>query len=108
MPIFAAIVSKLAVWIAGLSYLRVASRWFWLGMLCTMTGAAYALTVAVFNSYLAPLASQAFNTQYGQFMGLAFPPVAGTCIVTFSGALLASFLWRLKRIWIDIIKGGGN
>lgn len=108
MPILAAIIAKLALFLEGATWARVTARWFWLSMLSTIVGGAFVLTVAVFNGYLAPLAQQAFNTQYGQFMGLAFPPVAGTCMATLSAALLASFLWKLKRHWIDIMKGGGN
>lgn len=108
MPIFAAIVARLALFFEAQTWFRVSARWFWLSMLSTIVTGAYILTVAMFNGYLAPLAQQAFSTSYGQFMGLAFPPVAGTCMATFGAALLASFLWKLKRQWIDIMKGGGN
>lgn len=108
MPFFAALFAKAVVWLQASAFFQVAARWFWLSMLSTMVLGAYALTLGVFNSYLAPLAQEAFNTQYGQFMGLAFPPVAGTCMATFTVALLFSFVWKLKKQMVGIIKGGGN
>lgn len=52
--------------------------------------------VAGFNGYIAPLVGQIFATQYGQFIGLAFPPIAGTCIATLVAAMGAVFAYRLK------------
>jgi formate hydrogenlyase subunit 3/multisubunit Na+/H+ antiporter MnhD subunit len=36
--------------------------------------------MGVFNSTVSPLVAQMFNNPYGQFIGLAFPPISGTCI----------------------------
>jgi len=64
--------------------------------------AAFAAIVAagvalmlVFNNTVSPLVSQVFNTQYGQFLGLAFPPVAGTCISAFTTCWVACGTYRL-------------
>lgn len=36
--------------------------------------------LAGFNALVAPLVGQLFMTSYGQVIGLAFPPVAGSCM----------------------------
>lgn len=41
---------------------------------------AYALCVGGFSAFISPLLSLLFNTQFGQFIGLAFPPIAGTVL----------------------------
>lgn len=48
-------------------------------VVAALTVATTALMV-LFNSTVAPLVANMFSTQYGQFLGLAFPPVAGSCL----------------------------
>lgn len=64
--------------------------------LATVTGA---LLVA-FNALINPLASQLFQTAYGQALGLAFPPVAGSCLTTLASAWTACALysWQMKAV----------
>ena len=70
---------------------------------CTALAAAAAFTAAlaslvgVFNAWIAPLVAQAFNTQYGQFIGLAFPPIAGSCLATLASAFLAIQVYKLGQ-----------
>lgn len=52
-------------------------------VVAALTAAAAALMV-LFNTTVSPLVSGMFNTQYGQFLGLAFPPVAGSCLASIS------------------------
>jgi hypothetical protein len=47
----------------------------------SLVAAGLALVVA-FNTLIKPLAERVFTTEYGQFLGLAFPPVAGQCLTT--------------------------
>lgn len=62
--------------------------------------AAFALALvalmAVFNSLVSPLIGAMFSTQYGQFMGLAFPPIAGSCMASIATCWGACALYKLK------------
>ena len=62
--------------------------------------AAFALALValmiVFNSLVAPMVALMFSTQYGQFLGLAFPPIAGTCLASMSTCWGACALYKLK------------
>jgi hypothetical protein len=51
--------------------------------------------MGIFNAAVAPLVAQMFSTQYGQFLGLAFPPIAGTCLATIVGCWLGCAAYRL-------------
>lgn len=61
--------------------------------------------VAFFNTQISPLVAMAFNTQYGQFLGLAFPPVAGTCIATIMGAVTFVGAYKLKVRYVKLATG---
>jgi hypothetical protein len=50
----------------------------------------------VFNNVVSPLVGQMFSTQYGQFLGLAFPPIAGTCMTGIAATWGACALYKLK------------
>lgn len=52
--------------------------------------------VAAFNLAVKPLVASMFNTQYGQFIGLAFPPIAGSCLATIGATWAACGLYKLK------------
>jgi hypothetical protein len=62
--------------------------------------AAFALALtallAVFNQLVAPLVQAMFTTQYGQFLGLAFPPISGTCMTSIGLCWGACALYKLK------------
>jgi hypothetical protein len=57
--------------------------------------------LVAFSAVVAPLFGAVFNTQYGQVIGLLFPPVAGTVMVS-----LAVFWAALmtKRYLVSITK----
>lgn len=59
-------------------------------------GVALAALMAAFNLLVAPLVQAMFTTQYGQFLGLAFPPMAGTCLAAIGTAWGACALYKLK------------
>jgi len=61
--------------------------------------------VSFFNNTISPLVAQAFNTQYGQFLGLAFPPVAGTCIATILAAVTFVGAYKLKVRYVKMATG---
>jgi Family of unknown function (DUF5455) len=52
--------------------------------------------MATFNLLVAPMVSAMFSTQYGQFIGLAFPPMAGTCLASLATCWGACALYKLK------------
>lgn len=52
--------------------------------------------ITTFNGYIVPLLSMLFDTQYGQFIGLAFPPVAGTVMTIYMSAILAVGTYKLQ------------
>lgn len=62
--------------------------------------AAFAVSLGVlmtlFNAAVAPLVQAMFSTSYGQFIGLAFPPMAGSCLAAISTMWMACALYKLK------------
>jgi len=104
MPIFAALVSglmgALASFLAKFVARKVAVVGAALTALATITGAA----LVTFNALVSPLVAQMFSTSYGQLIGLAFPPVAGTCMATLGAAWAACTLyaWQVKALRISV------
>jgi hypothetical protein len=47
-----------------------------------------------------PLAAALFQTSYGSIFGLAFPPIAGTCILAITTVWSAAALFSYQRIAI--------
>jgi len=96
MPLFAALFSSLfsafGVFLAKLFAGRLALRLMGVTAL-TALGAALLVT---FNGYIAPLVAMAFTTSYGQFIGLAFPPVAGTVLTLYFTAWIAVQTYKLQ------------
>lgn len=48
-------------------------------------GALYVASVLAFSNIIAPWLSGVFSSQYGQLLGLLFPPVAGTVLSALAG-----------------------
>jgi len=71
---------------------RVAVRLAAIAAAATFAG----LLLLLFNTTVAPLAAQMFETPYGSFIGLAFPPIAGTCLATFVGVWVGCTAYALK------------
>jgi Family of unknown function (DUF5455) len=105
MPIFAAffgaLFSALGTFIAKIFAVKVSLRLIGVTAIIGLWTAA----LSFFNSQLAPLISSAFNTQYGQLLGLVFPPIAGTCIMVMIGALGYVQVYKLKRRFIEQTTG---
>lgn len=96
MPIFAALftsfVSALSLHLAKLMATKIAMRLLAVGAI-TALGTGLML---LFNSTVAPLASAMFSTQYGQLLGLVFPPIAGTCVAAFVVLWVACTTYKLQ------------
>lgn len=96
MPLFAAffgaLFSSLGVFLAKMFAAKLAIRLVAVGVLVSLaTG-----LVSAFNGWIVPMLSMLFSTSYGQFLGLAFPPVAGTVMTVYMTAVLAVGTYRLK------------
>lgn len=96
MPIFAAffgaLFSALGVFLAKLFAAKLAIR---LAAVAVLVALATGL-VNTFNGYISPLLHMLFNTSYGQFIGLAFPPISGTIITLYMSAVLAVGTYKLQ------------
>lgn len=96
MPIFAAffgaLFSALGVFLAKMFAARLALRLIGVAALTAMSGAL----MVTFNNMIAPLVQAAFSTTYGQFLGLAFPPIAGTVLTLYFSAWLAVQTYRMQ------------
>lgn len=96
MPLFAALFSSLFTALGSfLLKLFVARLVIRVAAVGAIIAAGSALMVT-FNSQVAPLVSAMFNSQYGQFLGLAFPPISGTCIAAFTAVWLGCMTYRLQ------------
>lgn len=105
MPLFAAffgaLFSSLGVFLAKMFAAKLAIRIAGVAALVALASAM----VGTFNGYIAPLLSMMFNTQYGQFLGLAFPPVSGTVITTYMSAVLAVGTYKLQTRAVSLTAG---
>lgn len=80
MPVFAALVKALFLQGYGLLLALVTQRiGLKIAAIATMAG-LYVGAVAAFSAFVSPLIGALFSTAYGQVIGLAFPPVAGTVV----------------------------
>lgn len=96
MPLLATLISALFTGLGSfllkLFLARLAIR---IAAVAAIVAAGGAL-MAVFNGYVAPLVGAMFSSQYGQFLGLAFPPISGTCITVFTGVWMACMTYKLQ------------
>lgn len=80
MPLLAALLRSLLTYIGTVGLILTESKQalrigFALGM-----ASAYVLCVVGFTTYIVPLIAALFSTSYGQVIGMAFPPIAGTVV----------------------------
>lgn len=105
MPVFAGLVQALFgtlfTFLARMFAVRIALR---LAAVVSI-GALGAALMTTFNAAVAPLAAALFSTTYGQLLGLAFPPVAGTCLAVLASLWLAVTTYRLQVEAIKITAG---
>lgn len=105
MPIFAALFQSffvaLGTFLTRLFAAKIAIRVLAVAAITALgTG-----LVVLFNSTVAPLVAAAFSTQYGQFLGLAFPPVAGTCLAAIATVWVACTTYKLQVGAIKLTAG---
>lgn len=96
MPLLAALLSAIAAGFANFIASILSKK------VTTMVLATGAITIAsvtlmvAFNLAVSPLVQAMFSTSFGQFVGLAFPPISGTCMATIAGMWSACALYKLK------------
>jgi Family of unknown function (DUF5455) len=61
--------------------------------------------LGVFNTLVAPIAAAVFSTSFGQVLGLAFPPIAGTCLAAVSAVWAACGLYGIQRRALSMVAG---
>lgn len=97
MPIFAAMVSllftKLMLFLSLMFAKKVALAILGVAALVTIAGVLY----GTMRGVVIPLATQLFSTSYGSIIGLAFPPIAGTCILGITTVWTACGLYSYQR-----------
>lgn len=77
--------------------------------IATAAVAALALVTGVlltgFNTLLSPLVASLFATNYGQVIGLAFPPAAGTCtaVIGLCWAACTLYKWQVQAIKLSAV-----
>jgi len=102
MPLLGALLTTLfggiATWFVSILGRKLAVAAAGIGALATITGALMLAMRSVVN----PLLASMFSTQYGQFLGLAFPPVAGTCIAAIATTWAACALYKWQRAAVNI------
>lgn len=96
MPLLAGLISGLV----GNVLAFLAQMWTKKVAVAGLAIAAFALALTalmvVFNALVAPLVQSMFSTAYGQFIGLAFPPISGTCMTSIATCWGACALYKLK------------
>jgi len=97
VSLFTTLGGFLSAFFAAQVAIRVAAVVAFLGF-----GAALLL---LFNSTVAPLAGAMFSTAYGQVLGLAFPPVAGTCLAAIAAVWSGCALYGIQRRALGLVAG---
>lgn len=102
MPLFAALVKALFGNLTALYLAIVSTRLGLVVAAAAALGGLYVTAVGVFTAFVQPLIASAFSTAYGQVLGLAFPPVAGTVVAGLAGLWVAlitkSYLSRVLSV----------
>lgn len=80
-------------WLLGAFTAKVAVR---VAGAATMLALATGL-FAAFNLVVGPWVGMVFDTQYGQFLGLLFPPIAGTVLTSLMGLFLGVKVYQLQQ-----------
>lgn len=96
MPLLGALLSSLFGGIASLVALLWAKKISVTVVAVLAFAAALLALMATFNFLVAPLVQSMFSTSLGQFIGLAFPPIAGSCLAGLGTCWGACALYKLK------------
>ena len=104
MPIFAALFKLVMGGIVTFATLFLTTKYALRIAAVLVLAALYIAAVALFSAFVSPLIGALFNTGYGQFIGLAFPPIAGTVVAGLAGLWVAlvgfTYYQRFARILV--------
>lgn len=85
MPLFAALFSSIGTaifgMIAAITGAKIATRLLAVASLAVI----YVSCVVYFSTIVAPWMTGIFSSQYGQLLGLLFPPISGTVLASLAG-----------------------
>ena len=96
MPLLASLITQLFGGVAAF-FANMASKKVTTMVLATgAIGVVSTALLVIFNTLVSPLVQAMFSTQYGQFLGLAFPPISGTCMATIGTIWTACAAYKLK------------
>lgn len=95
------VLGKIALFMAFMFAKKVGLAVLGVGALVTISTALYSVLAGV----VIPLATALFATSYGSIFGLAFPPIAGTCILGIMSVWSACGLYSYQRAAIAKISG---
>lgn len=96
MPLLGALLASLFGGISSLIALLWAKKIAVTVIAVAAFAASLVALMATFNFLVAPLVQQMFSTSLGQFIGLAFPPIAGSCLASLATCWGACALYKLK------------
>jgi hypothetical protein len=104
MPLLGALISTLMVGLVDFFVRFFTRKVAVLFAALTAFSAMTAVLLVSFNSVVSPLADQLFSNEVGQFLGLAFPPVAGTCMATIAStwAACALYGWQTRALALSV------
>lgn len=91
MPLFAVLFKAVLGNLAAAVALFITTKYAIRMAAVLALAAIYITAVTLFSTTIAPLLGALFSTGYGQFIGLAFPPIAGS-VVAGLGALWVSLV----------------
>lgn len=72
----------------------------------TCLGLLYVAILACFHEIVTPLLGALFATAYGAALGLAFPPIAGTCMSAWILSEACTAAFRLNTESLKLAAGG--
>jgi uncharacterized membrane protein required for colicin V production len=96
MPVLASLIASLFGGIAAFFVEHLTKKILTVAAAVAAFAVSFAALMLMFNTLVAPLVQAMFSTQYGQFLGLAFPPMAGTCLAAIAAAWGGCALYKLK------------
>lgn len=105
MPLFATLVATFFEGLAAFLFKVFAAKVAIRVAAVAAIGGFGALLMATFNNVVSPMVSQLFSTQYGQLIGLAFPPVAGTVLAGVATIWVACTTYKLQEHAVKVTAG---
>lgn len=104
MPIFAALFKVIMGNLVAFVTMYLTSKYAMRIAAVLALAAIYISAVTLFSTTVSPLIGALFSTGYGQFIGLAFPPIAGTVVAGYVALWVALVGWsywqRFARVLV--------